>query len=113
MEHLPLAASAARTATGVDAGVNVPTYADFVAVHVLTTAVSGTTPSATFTVEWSVDGTTWSVADPADSFTAVTTAGNRVKLFTVKGHQVRLAWAVTGTTPSFTFSAVGLFTRGD
>jgi hypothetical protein len=52
------------------------------------------------------DGTTtFAPGDTADAFTAITTAVNRVKNFQVKAPHYRLVWAITGTTPSFTFSA--------
>lgn len=70
------------------------------------TAVSGTTPSMTLSLQWSHDGgTTWADADPVDGFTAITATGPKVKDFAVKAPHVRLAWAITGTTPSFTFDA--------
>lgn len=103
-EFQVLHASAAETATG--AGPGVPTPNGFkVAVHVSVTAVSGTSPNYTFSVQWSNDGATWYDADPAESFTAITAAKNLAKAFDPKGRVMRLAWAVTGTTPSATFSA--------
>lgn len=105
-----IVASAARTTTGQSAaitpgGVAAPRAADRVAIAVDVTAASGTTPSMALSVEWSHNGTTWFAADPADTFTAITAATKVVKLFDVKGVMYRLVWAVTGTTPSFTFSA--------
>jgi len=101
--------SAARTTTGNGSGFGVPqggfeTPATQLAVFVDVTATSGT-PSMTLSVEWSHDGTTWFVADPADAFTAITATGKKVKVFTQKGPFARLAWAITGGTPSLTFSA--------
>ena len=97
-------ASAARTATGQTSGFTVGS-GEWLAVAVDVTAVSGTTPSMTVNVEWSNDGTTWFVGDTADAFTAITAARKAVKRFEVKGLQFRLNYAITGTTPSFTFSA--------
>lgn len=58
------------------------------------------------TLEWSSDGgTTWAQADPADSMTALTSTGAKVKSFTQKAAMYRLSWTITGTTPSVTFSA--------
>ena len=105
MSVIALVASAARTTTGTSSGVNSPGGQDECSVLVAVTAVSGTSPSATFTVEWSNDGTAWAKADPEDAFTAITAAANRVKTFKIRGEYLRLAWAITGTTPSFTFSA--------
>jgi hypothetical protein len=94
-------------ATGVIAWVNV-------------TAVSGTTPSATFRLQWSPDlGTTWVDWDTTNlQSTAVTTAttvtlkagpGLPVTANTSKNdvvpRRLRVAYTITGTTPSFTFSS--------
>ncbi len=68
------------------------------------TAVSGTTPSMALTVEWSNDGSVWYKSDPPDAFTAITAVGTAVKQFVAKAHQFRVVWALTGTTPSFTFA---------
>lgn len=100
-----LASSAARTATGQGSGVFVGYKTEYLAVLVDVTAVSGTSPSNTFSIEWSNDGSTWATSDPADSFTAITAASKKVKVFQAKGLYARLAWTITGTTPSFTFSA--------
>ena len=78
---------------------------DELAVMLDVTAVSGTTPSMTVSVQWSNDGSTWFTADPADAFTAITAATKVTKSFTIKGLYARLNYAITGTTPSFTFSA--------
>lgn len=99
-----LAASAARTTSGASAAMEL-SNARRVAVLVDVTAVSGTTPSMTVTVEWSHDGATWFTADPADGMTAITAASKVVKAFDVKAPQCRLVWTITGTTPSFTFAA--------
>jgi hypothetical protein len=66
--------------------------------------VSGTTPNLTITVEWSDDGTTWFLADPPDTMTALTATGKRTKEFDVKAAYFRAVWTITGTTPSFTFA---------
>jgi hypothetical protein len=98
------AASAARTTSG-NSGAQVSEKG--LSLHLLAavTAVSGTTPSMTLSVEWSHDGTTFAASDPADVFTAVTAATNVVKAFANKAPFFRLVWTITGTTPSFTFSA--------
>lgn len=94
-----------RTTSGTGPTFGVPAGAR-VAIALIVTAVSGTGPSMTVSVQWSHDaGTTWSDADPADVFPAVTATGNRVKEFARKGGHARLAWTISGTTPSFTFSA--------
>lgn len=102
-------ASAARTTTGTSAalvasGPSGPTTARRLSLLADVTAVSGTTPSLTLSVEWSHDGTAFAAADPADTFTAITAAGRAVKKFDVKGPHYRVVWTISGTTPSFTFA---------
>lgn len=104
---LTVLASAARTATGQSTAFPCGT-GDDVAIFVDITAVSGTSPSMTVNVEWSNDNSTWFVADPADAFTAQTAVGKKVKSFTVKGQYARLNFTISGTSPSFTFSASAL-----
>jgi hypothetical protein len=97
-------ASAARTTTG-QSGTLSTHGARTLDVAVDVTAVSGTTPSLTLSVEWSTDGgTTWFVGDVADAFTAITAAAKRTRRFDVKGGHYRLVWTISGTTPSFTFA---------
>lgn len=97
-------ASAAKTTTGqtgaFDEGNN-----DYLSVLLDVTAVSGTGPSMTVSVQWSHDGVNWFTADPVDAFTAITATGKVIKQFTAKGLYGRLNYAITGTTPSFTFAA--------
>lgn len=94
--------SAARTTDGQSSVVSTGSS---VSVLVDVTAVSGTSPSMTVSVEWSADGATFAAADPADQLTAFTAAGRAVKTFDARAEFFRLAWAITGTSPSFTFSA--------
>lgn len=93
--------SAARTSSGGSAAFTVG-GGDHLAIQVDVTAVSGTTPSMTVSVEW-YDGSQWFQADPAEPFTAITAASSKVKSFTVKGTRARVNFAITGTSPSFTF----------
>lgn len=97
-------ASAARTATGQSGAFSVGST-DTLSVLVDVTSVSGTGPTMTVNVEWSNNGSTWFVGDPADAFTAITVAGKKAKSFTVKGLMARLNYTIGGTSPSFTFSA--------
>ncbi|GAB3875283.1 hypothetical protein [Terrabacter terrigena] len=93
------------TASGSSTPVAVP-LGSTVAVTINATTVSGTTPSATFEVQWSHDGVNWASADgTADSFAAITAAKSVARSFTVKGTLLRLVWTVSGTTPSFTTTA--------
>jgi len=104
-EPTQFVASAARTTSG-NSGAQPAEKALNLALVVEVTASSGTTPTLDLTVEWSMDGTNFAVADPADSFTQITTSPTRrAKTFTVKGTSYRLVWTIAGTTPSFTFSA--------
>jgi hypothetical protein len=96
--------SAARTTGGQSAGDGVTDNAALLAVLVNVSAVSGTSPSLTIGVQWSADGgATWADADPVDTFTAITAAGVKAKTFQRKSPMHRITWAITGTTPSFTF----------
>ena len=91
----------AITATGNEAGGH-SVIGDSLSVEIIVSAVSGTTPSATFSVQWSDDAVNYAPANPADVFTAITATGNIVQRFTAKAAFYRLAWVVSGTTPSFT-----------
>lgn len=105
-EMTDFATSAARTTTGNGSTIPVPAASTEVAILLDVTAVSGTTPSMTVTVQWSNDATNWADADgTADSFAAITAASKKVKTFPTRAKFARLSWAITGTTPSFTFSA--------
>lgn len=103
-EPVTVLSSAARTATHQSDAFDVGTL-DSIFIFIDATAVTGTSPSMTVNVEWSFDGSTWFVGDTADSFTALTATGKKVKRFDVKGTKFRLNNTVSGTTPSFTFSA--------
>lgn len=100
-----LAASSARTTSGTSSSLGVA--GQTLALQVVVTAASGTTPSMALSVQWSNDGSTWSAADPIDSMTALTAVGSAVKAFSAKAAYARVSWAITGTTPSFTFSISG------
>lgn len=89
------------TATGNEAGGH-SVVGDSLSVEIIALAVSGTTPSTTFSLLWSDDGVNFAPANPADSFAAITGVSNIVQRFTSKGGFFRLAWLVSGTTPSFT-----------
>lgn len=98
-----ISASSAKTVTGNSGGQSVGTGTT-IAVLADVTAVSGTAPTMTLSVEWSDDGATWFQADPADTFTALTAVGKKTKFFDIKGTSWRAVWTIQGTTPSFTFS---------
>lgn len=68
-------------------------------VFVVVSSVTGTTPSATFSLDVSPDGTNWlSVATGA----AMTAAGIQRLTATHLGAHMRVSYTVSGTTPVFT-----------
>lgn len=98
------AAPAAQTANGNTAaiacerGLNLSVLANV-------SAASGTSPSMTLEIQWSMDGVNFfSVDTTKDAFAALTAAGGAVKTVPVKAPFFRVAWVITGTTPSFTFT---------
>ncbi len=96
--------SAARTASGsqrLSRGVG--DY-DRLAIYVNVTAASGTTPTLDLSVEDSPDGgVTWYQAATAPQVTAA--GGRAIRINLPLAADVRLVWAIGGTTPSFTFAA--------
>ena len=79
--------------------------ADYISVILLASAVGGTTPSLAVEIQWSNDGVTFSSAETPDTFTAITANKNVAKTFQARGKFFRLAYTVTGTTPTFTLTA--------
>jgi len=92
---------------------------DTLSITITASAVTGTTPSCTFTAQRCVpgadyppdDSTGWDTADGV-SATALTAAGTKTITLppnvNASGEAAawwRLKWTVTGTTPSFTVSA--------
>lgn len=107
--NVTLLASAARTAThqsGHDEGCAAEHMEAVLFVDV--TAVSGTTPSMTVNVETSWDGTNWW---QHTALTPITAAGKARQTLQFLGSYLRLNNTISGTTPSFTFSAVMHFKR--
>lgn len=110
--------SSARTASGTGT-----TYTNYngrsVSFYVNVTAVSGTTPTCTFRIQETYDGTNWIDMDTTNLQTASITANGQYKLRVGAGiatvanasanlpapRQLRLAWTIGGTTPSFTFAS--------
>lgn len=100
--------AAVITASGQSPTVNLQTEEIIgqnaqVSVEVEVTAVSGTTPSAQFTVLWSEDGTHWAGSDNVGA--AFTAVGNQIVTIPVRAPFMALAYTLTGTTPSFTVTA--------
>lgn len=100
----------AKTASFTTPSMDVSQVEYYVNLEVVASAVTGTTPSLTFTAQWSYDGgTSWSSLDGgAETWTAITANGQTVKQLTPKGPLLRLNGVMTGTTPSFTVK-VNLF----
>jgi hypothetical protein len=97
-------ASAARTTTGQSVGSAMPNEYEELNVYLNVTAVSGTTPSMTVTYQCSPDGTNWY---DHTSGSAITAAANQlIKVNANIGKFGRLSYVISGTTPSFTFSAI-------
>ena len=93
--------SAARTVSGQSDGTSMA--ADMREANFLLdiTAVGGTTPSMTLSIETSADGASWFTHT---AFAAQTATGKNVLKLTNLGSYVRANYAISGTTPSFTFS---------
>lgn len=98
-----IAPSQARTTFG-DTGALTALLCRNLNILANVTAVSGTTPSLALSLEWWDEAlAAWAVADPPDAFTAITATSAIIKKFEVKTVTYRVRWAITGTTPSFTF----------
>lgn len=101
-------AGAAETAAGSTPDINTSEVGN-VAIDVNVTAVSGTTPSLALVVDrLGSDGIYYQI----HAFAAITAAGKAsvnlgpgATVNAIPGNAIRLRWTVTGTTPSFTFSA--------
>lgn len=99
-----VAGSLARTASGSSALAGGMTTRSTLRAQLDVTAASGTSPSLTVTLEDTVDGLNWNTIG---SFAAKTGPGREVINITAPFTEtVRATWAVTGTTPSFTFSVL-------
>lgn len=107
-----LLASAARTTNGngspVDSIAGNDNIGEDVRVFVDVTAVSGTTPSMTVTLQAVVEGVAYDLA----SSSAITATGQYTFTATVVPRSVQEKHVITGTTPSFTYS-VRLFRKDD
>lgn len=99
----------ARTASGTGTGLNLGAVASgkrlYAALHVL--SVAGTTPSLTARVESSVDNTFGSPTTRL-TFTAASAVGGQI--LRTDGTAItdtwwRVAWTISGTTPSFLFAS--------
>lgn len=101
--HNKHVASGARTTSGSGNTIG-PLDPNGVATALVNvTAASGTTPSMVVTLEGSVDGT---VFFPLATGAALTAVNKQTLTFNAGAMPafVRVSWAITGTTPSFTFT---------
>ena len=90
--------SAAFEADSTDIGVSIDL-----------TAISGTDPTISFSIEWSPDGANWGVGEDV-AFTELTATAVVSRIFSVKAPFFRLAWVIGGTAgPSMTFLSVAVF----
>ena len=101
-------ASAPVTASGNSAPIQINAV-EYLAVDVSVTAVSGTTPSMLLYVERQGADGNWYPIWTSSAITAIgltsTSIGSGLATPAALGSTIRLRWAITGTTPSFTFSA--------
>ena len=101
-------ASAAQTVTGNSAAISATGYQS-VLIGVNITAVSGTSPTMTLSLQsLGADGiqyTLWSSASQTATGQVVTSVGPGMAQAQQLGQTIRLVWTIGGTTPSFTFSA--------
>jgi hypothetical protein len=102
-DAVSLSPSSTRTASG-SGSAYVMGQTSTLRLTLAVTAASGTTPSLTVTVEHSPDGTTWAAHS---AFTAATATTTQRKTFGGVDRFARVSWAITGTTPSFTFDVSG------
>jgi hypothetical protein len=103
-KDLILHASVAETASGNSASIDVSSYAEAL-LFIDITAASGTTPTANFTLQtYDFESQAWY---PVPGVTIAQQTGVALVDAAVAnfGEQVRLAWTLGGTTPSFTFTA--------
>ena len=90
------------TASGAESGEH-SVVEDSIAVIINVTSISGAATSATFSLQWSNDGVNFAdVSGTPDALPAITAIGSITQRFTSKGAFYRLAWQVTGTSPSIT-----------
>ena len=97
-----LVPSAARTANGQGEPVEVSEYLE---AHVMldVTAASGMIPTLDLVIETSPDRINWFTHT---TFSQKTGTGKDLRTLSNLGKFLRARWAIGGTTPSFTFSAV-------
>lgn len=106
-----LATNTAITTSGNSTGVQVQPVGNVggpVSCHVSVTAVSGSTPALTVSLQWSWNNSTWISGNADETFAPITATGAALLTVPSRAPYVRAAWTVTGGTPSFT-AAVALW----
>jgi hypothetical protein len=106
-----IANNAALTTSGNSTSVAVQPVGNVggaVSCHVAVTAVSGTNPTLTVSLQWSWNNSTWITANADETFATITATGAALLTVPSRAPYVRAAWTVTGTTPSFT-AAIALW----
>lgn len=104
IEPITLAASAARTASGQGVAMLAGDRAS-ASMLLSVTAASGTSPTLNTSVETRHDAAdAWR---SVGSFAQATGISAQRESFPGLDREVRVAWTIAGTTPSFTFTVVG------
>jgi len=106
-----LASNTVITTSGNSSGVAVQPVGNVggpVTCHISVTAVSGTSPTLTVSLQFSWNNSTWTTANADETTAAITTTGTVQLTAPSRGTFVRAAWTVGGTTPSFT-AAIALW----
>lgn len=102
----PLFQAVTETASGAGSGQETGAHRTL-SLELAVTAVSGTSPSLTVTVETSNDNGNTDAWRTVASLPAQTAVGSVRQSFAGLDRWVRVAWTIAGTTPSFTFSTTG------
>lgn len=105
LQVLTLLPSQARTADTVSAVQELADGVRDLAVWVNVTALGGTAPTLTVTIEDSPDGQQWATLL---SFTAITSVLTSVMRASQLGRYIRARGVLGGTTPSVTYSVVAV-----
>jgi hypothetical protein len=96
--------SGARTTSGNSGVIEGFGFAKDLRLQLNVSAVGGTTPNLTVTVEDTLDGVTFNTIG---SFAAKTAVAREVINVTAPfASRLRISWVITGTTPSFTFDVI-------
>jgi hypothetical protein len=106
-KELTYAASAARTVDGDSGTIEVQDAAHELRVQLEVTGTpGGTSPTLNVVVEDTLDGTNWNTIG---TFAQKIAAGREViNVTTPFDRRTRARWDLGGTSPSFTFSVVGI-----